>query len=248
LVTFEDMTGLFLKAARDLGLAVHPEFWLNTHSLEREFACTCHTGSCEEGESPASCIVSFTWGSLDTALSIDGPRGVCEFFHEGEQDCPHLHTSDIPPLVFDLAYTMPLHGQAPSEDALVTLMRLLRLNASESSRRTTETSPGVSMVLRDGRLYPDVLNLQQRVEIPIWHPLGMRGLHEEPSVPQLYSILLGSEDEAGDEREDGELGEIVVDEPHPENWLPLVIEEVCQDILHVLSTLMNTVVVNPLDK
>lgn len=104
------------------------------------------------------------------------------------------------------------------------------------------------MVLRDGRLYPDVLNLQQRVEIPIWHPLGMRGLHEESSVPQLYSILLGSEDEAGDEREDGEPGEIVVDEPHPENWLPLVIEEVCQDILHVLSMLMNTVVVNPLDK
>jgi hypothetical protein len=73
----------------------------------------------------------------------------------------------------------------------------------------------------------------------------MRGLHEEPSIPQLHGALLGSEEELGDEREDGEPGEIIADEPHPENWLPLVMEEVCQDVLHVLSTLISTVAVNP---
>src|SRR5258708_38147641 len=49
MLTFEDVTGYFLKAAANLDLVTHPEYWVNSRSLEREFACTCHTGSCEEG-------------------------------------------------------------------------------------------------------------------------------------------------------------------------------------------------------
>lgn len=241
LFTFEDMTGLFLKAAGNRGLVTHPEFWLNTRSLEREFSCACHTGNCEDIEQQSTCTVSFSWGSLDTALSIDGPQGMCEFFHDGEQDCPHLHTSSIPPLIIDLSYSLALHGKTPSEDALLSLTQILRLNASESSRRTSDTRPGVGMVLRDGQLYPDVLTLQQQVEIPLWHPLGMRGLHEESSAMQLQSSQLENEDsDDDDDREESverEEEEIIIDEPHPEVWLPHIMEEVCQDILQVLATL-----------
>src|SRR5260221_7825757 len=59
MLTFEDVTGYFLKAAASLDLVTHPEYWVNSRSLEREFACTCHTGSCEEGETRSSCTLSF---------------------------------------------------------------------------------------------------------------------------------------------------------------------------------------------
>jgi hypothetical protein len=230
LLTFEDMTGLFLHAARDLGLVTHPEFWINTRSLEREFACTCHLGDCNDEERQSSCVVSFTWGTLDTALSTEGSAGICDFFHESDQDCLHLQTHAIPPLVIDLSYTLPLNGTAPSEETLLSLTQLLRLRASESSRRTTETSPGVSMILRDNRLYPDLLTLQQRVEVPIWHPLGMRGLHED--------LPLVSEHSESEEHVDGtEDGERTISEPHPEEWLPQVMSEVCQDVMQVIAAL-----------
>ena len=74
MLAYEDMTGYFLKAADSLGLVTHPEYWLNTRSLEREFACTCHTGTCDEAETHSACTVAFTWGPLDTALALDrGP-------------------------------------------------------------------------------------------------------------------------------------------------------------------------------
>lgn len=228
MLTYEDVTAYFLKAAASLSLATHPEYWLNSRSLEREFTCTCHAGSCEEAEQRSSCTVSFSWGPLDTALSLEGPVGVCDFFHEPQRDCLHLHTSAIPPLVLDLSYTLPLNGQMIAEEKLLALIQMLRLRASESSRRTVETRPGVNMVLQDNRLRPDTLTLQQRVELPVWHPEGMRGLSGgEQRQFKRFST--------GEDEEDG--GEVVADDPHPEEWLPRVMVEVCQDILGGLEAL-----------
>jgi hypothetical protein len=228
LLTYEDVTAYFQKAAASLSLATHPEYWLNSRSLEREFTCTCHAGSCEEAEQRSSCTVSFSWGPLDTALSLEGPLGVCDFFHEPRQDCPHLHTSAIPPLVLDLSYTLPLDGQMVAEEKLLSLTQMLRLRASESSRRTIETRPGVNMILQDNRLRPDTLTLQQRVELPVWHPEGMRGLSEIEQ--RQVERLTANEDE-----EDS--GEVIADDPHPEEWLPRIMLEVCQDILSGLEAL-----------
>jgi hypothetical protein len=233
LLTYEDMTGHFLKAATSLGLMTHPEYWLNSRTLEREFACTCHTGTCEEAEHHSSCTVSFSWGPLDTALSLEGPAGVCEFFHESEQDCPHLHTSAIPPLVLDLSYTLALNGVAISEDTLLSLTQMLRLHASEHSRRTVETRPGVSMVLQENRLRPDMLTLQQRVELPIWHPDGLHGLHDDLHTTSRRRL----ERRRALNDDDGDEVEVIADNPHPEEWLPQVMVEVCQDIMHVLEAL-----------
>ena len=239
MVIFEDMAGLFIKAARELGLVTHPEFWLNTRSLEREFTCTCHTGSCDDEEGLSSCQLSFSWGVLDTALSLDGPAGTCEFFHDVEQDCAHLHTSSIPPLLLDLTYSLSLNGTSPSDELLLSLSQILKLQASEHSRRTSETRPGVNMVLRDNRLYPETLTLQQRVEIPIWHPLGMSGLHEDEPAPE-KSLLIRTDD--------GDAEQIVLsDDPHPEEWLPAIMTEVCQDITQVLAAFETTVFSNSPD-
>jgi len=142
LLTYEDMTGYFLKAAAGLMLNAHPEYWLNTSTLEREFACTCHAGSCEEAEMRSSCTVSFTWGPLDTALSLDGPVGICDFFHEAEHDCPHLHTSAIPPLVLDLAYTR-LHVE-PISNGIVPIMPWEAASASTSILEETILMSGVN--------------------------------------------------------------------------------------------------------
>ena len=76
MVTYEDVTEMFLDAAEATGLSVHPEFWLNSQTLEREFACTLHPGPCEEADEHATCTVSFAWGPLDTELSIDGAEGI----------------------------------------------------------------------------------------------------------------------------------------------------------------------------
>jgi len=234
-LTYEGMTEFFLKAAASLSLVAHPEYLLNARTLEREFVCTCHAGDCEEAELHSSCTVSFSWGALDTALSVEGPAGVCDFFHEAEQDCLHLRTSAIPPLVLDLSYTLALNGIDISEDLLLSLMQSLKLRASEHSRRTIETRPGIAMVMHENRLLPDMLTLQQRVELPVWHPEGMRGLHgSEP--PQRR--LPGSRFHTG---VDDEGDEVIADNPHPEEWLPQVMVEVCQDILHVLEAFDATI-------
>jgi len=235
MLTYEDVTGYILKAAASLELSAHPEYWVNSGSLEREFACTCHTGSCEEAETHSSCTLSFTWSTLDTALSLEGPIGVCDFFHEPEEHCPHLHTSDIPPLVIDLAYTAPLnaHGANVHDTALLSLVQMLKLRASEQSSRAIETRPGVTFTLQESRLQPESLTLQQRVELPIWHPEGMRGLHDEL---HFRSGRLGQRRLRTVDDED-EVGEVVADNPRPEEWLPQVMVEVCQDILKVLEAL-----------
>ncbi|HXL37579.1 MAG TPA: hypothetical protein VN954_10300, partial [Ktedonobacteraceae bacterium] len=177
MLTYEDMTGYFLKAASSFEIVTHPEYWVNARSLEREFACTCHMGNCGEAETQSSCTLSFTWSTLDTALSLEGPTGVCDFFHEPEERCPHLHTSDIPPLVLDLAYTSPLNmnGSNVYDTQILSLIHTLKLRASEQSSRAIETRPGVTLTLHENRLQPETLTLQQRVELPIWHPQGMRG-------------------------------------------------------------------------
>ncbi len=233
MLTFEDVTGYFLRAAASLELVTHPEYWVNSRSLEREFACTCHTGSCEEAEAHSSCTLSFTWSTLDTALSLEGPIGVCDFFHEPDEHCPHLHTSDIPPLVLDLAYTAPLdlNGASVYDTALLSLLQTLKLRASEQSSRAIETHPGVTLTLHENRLQPEALTLQQRVELPIWHPDGMRGLHDElhnrsGRFVQRRHRTIDDEDESG---------EVIADNPRPEDWLPEVMVEVCQDILKVLE-------------
>ncbi len=235
MLTFEDVTGYFLKAAASLELVAHAEYWVNARSLEREFACTCHTGSCEDAESHSACTLSFTWSTLDTALSLEGPTGVCDFFHEPEEHCPHLHTSDIPPLVLELAYTAPLNmnGASMYDTALLSLIQTLKLRASEQSSRAIETRPSVSLTLQESRIQPEALTLQQRVELPIWHPEGMRGLHDEQHYRsgrfvQRRHRTIDDEDEAS---------EVVADNPRPEEWLPEVMEEVCQDILKVLEAL-----------
>ena len=242
MLTYEDVTEYFLKAAAGVGLTTHPEYWMNSRSLEREFACTCHMGSCEEAEHRSACTISFAWGALDTTLSLEGPIGICDFFHEPDQHCPHLHTGDIPPLVLDLSYTFALQGTAFSTSALLSLTQMLKLRASEHSRRTIETRPGVGMILHENRLQPDILTLQQRVELPIWHPEGMRGLHDDPHS---HSRRRAERHHRAVD-EDEEDGEVVADNPRPEEWLPQVMVEVCQDILHVLSALDATASYRPI--
>lgn len=243
MLSYEDVTGYFLTAAAQLALTTHPEYWINTHSLEREFACTCHTGTCEASETRSSCTLSFSWSTMDTALSLEGPTGICDFFHEPDEHCPHLHTSDIPPLVLDLAYSAPLNSPSAVALSLAELTQLLKLRASENSSRANETRPGVILTMQDSRLLAEALTLQQRVELPIWHPDGMRGLHDlhddhgdlhahtERSLQRRRHTL--DEDEQEEEREH----EIVADNPRAEDWLPQVMVEVCQDIMHVLEAL-----------
>src|SRR2546429_9889485 len=159
MLTYEDVTEWFIKAAANLGLITHPEYWINSRLLEREFACTCHTGSCEGVENRSTCTVSFSWSTLDTALSLEGPAGVCNFFHEPEDDCPHLHTRDIPPLVIDLSYTLTLNGPGASlsEGVLLSLTQMLKLRASEHTSRAVEPGPGISMTLHETRMQPEHL-------------------------------------------------------------------------------------------
>ena len=240
MLTYEDITEYFLKAASSVTLMTHPEHWSNSRSLEREFACTCHSGSCEEAENRSTCTVSFTWGTLDTALSLDGPIGICDFFHEPEHDCPHLHTRDIPPLVIDLSYSLLLNGASISDTVLLSLTQMLKLRASEHSSRAVETRPGITMALHDNRLQPEAITLQQRVELPIWHPEGMRGLHDlhdNSHYPVSGRYIPRRHRPIDEEEEDEEEEEVVADNPRPEEWVPQVMVEVCEDILQVLEAL-----------
>lgn len=240
MINFEDITDYFLRAATRLGLITHPEYWLNSRTMEREFACICHTGSCENAEGGSACTLSFTWTTLDTALSMEGPVGICDFFHEPDEHCPHLHTSDIPPLALDLAYNLPFNGVRPdlTDPQLPLLIQVLKLRASEHSSRANETRPGIGITLYENHLLAEALTLQQRVELPIWHPEGMRGLHDDSQTRSARSIQrkrsVNEEDEESDELESIEAA---ADHPRPEEWLPQVMEEICQDILHVLEAM-----------
>jgi hypothetical protein len=124
------------------------------------------------------------------------------------------------------------------EETLLSLTQMLRLRASEHSQRTVETRPGVSMILQDNRLRPETLTLQQRVELPIWHPDGMRGLHDDMQMQRRAERRFHDEEEGA---------EVIADNPRPEEWLPQVLVEVCQDILHVLAALDASSSYHPLD-
>ena len=236
MLTYEDVTECFLKAAAGVALMTHPEYWTNGRSLEREFACTCHIGPCDETEQQSACTVSFSWSTLDTALSLEGPSGVCDFFHEPGEDCPHLHTRDIPPLVLDLSYSLTLNGSEAiiSEATLLSLAQILKMRASEHSSRAIETRPGVSMVLHEQRLQPEAITLQQRVELPIWHPDGMRSLLEDRPSQNGHTPPRRRRRDTDEEHDEQE---IVPDNPHPEEWLPSIMGDVCQDIIQVLEAL-----------
>lgn len=233
MVTFEDVARHFLESAERIGLVAHPEYWLNSRSLDREFSCTYHSGVCEEEEKRSSCVLELAWGPLDTVLSQEGAFGICDFFHEPDGSCPHLQTSDIPPLSLDLTYTLPLEGLGVSDEVLLSLMRLLRLQASEHSQRTIETRPTIRMALQDNRLVPDTLTLLQRVELPIWHPEGIRGLLAGQTGQTQERVIRNAK------REDGSVEEVelFVDTPQPEEWIPQIALEVVQDIQRVLSAL-----------
>jgi hypothetical protein len=222
MVTYEDITDMFLNAVEETGLSVHPEFWLNTQTMEREFACTLHPGPCEAAENRANCTLSFAWAPLDTVLSFDGAEGICEFFHEPDEDCPHLHTDDVPPLVLELAYSLPLEHARLSEMNLQMLARSLKLHASEHSSRAVETRSSIALALGDNSMETEALMLQQRVELPLWDPEGVSGFRAP-----------------GERREGHGVGRMRrrSDEPHPEEWLPHLFTEVAQDIAGVVTAL-----------
>lgn len=227
MVTYEDVTEMFLNAAEATGLSVHPEFWLNSQTLEREFACTLHPGPCEDAEHHATCTVSFAWGPLDTVLSIDGAEGICDFFHEPDDDCPHLHTADVPPLAVDLAYSLPLDNKHFTPAALQVLARTLKLRASEHSSRAVETRPSVALTFDDNGIQTEAFALQQRVELPLWDPEGVSGFR--PSGERRGHLPYGRA-RRRDEYEEAE-------EPHPEEWLPHLFTEVLEDIVGVIDAL-----------
>jgi len=226
MVTFEDITEMFLSAAEATGLSVHPEFWMNTQTLEREFACTIHPGPCEEAEQRAACSVSIAWGPLDTVLSLDGAEGICDFFHEPDEHCPHRHTDDVPPLVLELVYSVPLNHMHFTQAMLQALARTLRLRASEQSSRAVETRPSIALTFDDNGVQADSITLQQHVELPIW------------GVEQAHGFGLDDERERGRltrhprRRDQDEPGGV-----HPEDWLPHVFAETLADISNVIAAL-----------
>jgi hypothetical protein len=114
-------------------------------------------------------------------------------------------------------------------------MQALKLRASEHSSRAVETRPGISMMLHENRLQPETLTLQQRVELPIWHPEGMRSLQDDQHYHS--SERTGWQRQREIDDEDHEESEVLADNPRPEDWLPQVMVEVCQDILQGLEAL-----------
>ncbi|HEX8728180.1 MAG TPA: hypothetical protein VF739_06140 [Ktedonobacterales bacterium] len=226
MVTYEDITDMFLNAIDATGLSAHPEFWLNTQTMEREFACALHPGPCEEADHRATCTVSFAWGPLDSVLSFDGAEGVCDFFHEPDEDCPHLHTENVPPLILDLAYTLPMERVSLDSLNLRQLARTLKLRASEHSSRAGETRPSIALALGDSSMEAEALTLQQRVELPLWNPEGVSGFRANTSSLERRSghSALGR-------------GRARGDQPHPEEWLPHLLAEVADDISRVVVAL-----------
>ena len=229
MVTYEDITDMFLNAIEATGLSAHPEFWLNTQTMEREFACALHPGPCEEAERRANCTVSFAWGPLDSVLSIDGAEGVCDFFHEPDEDCSHLHTENVPPLVLDLSYTLPMENVTLDSLNLRQLARTLKLRASEHSSRAGETRPSIALSLGENNMEAEALTLQQRVELPLWNPEGMSGFR---------TGAFGADRRNGHGSLRGRLRG--GDQPHPEEWLPHLLGEVAEDISRVVVALEET--------
>jgi hypothetical protein len=230
MVTYEDITDMFLNAIDATGLSAHTEFWLNTQTMEREFACALHPGPCEEAERRATCTVSFAWGPLDSVLSIDGVEGVCDFFHEPDEECPHLHTENVPPLILDLAYTLPMENVALDSLNLRQLARTLKLRASEHSSRAGETRPSIALSLGESGMEAEALTLQQRVELPLWNPEGLSAFRAGASGAERRNghITLGRGRAHGG------------DQPQPEEWLPHLLAEVADDISRVVVALEET--------
>jgi hypothetical protein len=232
MVTYEDVTELFLNAAEATNLSVHPEHWLNTRTLEREFTCALHPGPCEEAENRATCAVSFAWGPLDTALSQEGAEGICDFFHEPDESCPHLHTENVPPLILDLIYTLPLDHVSPTSLDLRQLARSLKLNASERSSRAVETRPNIALSLGETGLEASALTVEQRVELPLWDPegpgeSGFRSASERQSGRASIIRFRSRHSRGGDQ-------------PRPEDWLPHLLADVAEDIARVVAALEET--------
>ena len=236
MVTYEEVTQLFLRAVENVGLASHPEHWVNNQTLEREFACTCHTGTCEEAENHSTVTISFTWSPLDTVLSLEGAIGICDFFHEPDETCPHLHTDEVPPLALELAYNLNITAVPLTDINMQQLIRTLKLRASEHSSRAIETRPSLAVALGDGGMQAEALTLQQRVEIPLWHPEGLAGLRdlqeEESSLSSRGASASQRRRRRRDEDEDAPPAE-----PHPEEWLPGLFTDVASDISRVLAAL-----------
>jgi hypothetical protein len=229
MITFEDVTRLFLRAAETTGITTHPDSWLNIETMEREFEAVCHLGPCEEAEHKATCSLSYSWSPLDTALSLDGPQGVCEFFHEPNETCPHLHTEDVPPLALDLAYTVALDGIPLDEVDLKPLVRMLKFRASENSSRAIETRPSIGVVTGENGLEAESLTLQQHVELPLWNPESLTSLRE----------LMERQRNANRHGRGRQRWNDVDDPTHQEEWLPPLLEEVVADIERVLTALDN---------
>jgi len=235
MLTYEDVTQMFLRAAENAGLAAHPEHWTNNQTLEREFDCTCHTGTCEEAENRSTVTLSFTWSPLDTVLSLEGAVGICDFFHEPDESCPHLHTDEVPPLAVELSYNLNISAVPLSDIHLPQLIRTLKLRASEHSSRAIETHPSVALALGDGGLQAEALTLQQRVEIPLWHPEGLAGLADLQEGDQHNGAGPASSQHRRRRRDEDD--ESLPAEPHPEEWLPGLLTDVVNDISRVLAAL-----------
>lgn len=231
MITYEEITEMILNAIDATGLSAHPEFWLNSQTLEREFACAMHPGPCEEADRRATCTLSFAWEPLDSVLSLEGAQGVCDFFHEPDEECTHLRTENVPPLSLDLTYSLPLERVALESVNLSQLARALKLRASEHSSRAGETRPSIALTLGDGVLEAEALTLQQRVELPLWDPEGASAFRASAD---------GSERRNGHGRLGRGRGGASGQEPHPEDWLPHLLAEVADDISRVLVALEET--------
>ena len=228
MITFEDVTRLFLRAAENTGITTHPDSWLNVETLEREFESVCHLGPCEEAENKATCSISFSWSPLDTALSLDGPQGVCEFFHEPNETCPHFHTEEVPPLALDLAYTVTLDNTPLDQVDLQPLVRILKYRASENSSRAIETRPSISVVYGESGMEAESLTLQQHVELPLWNPESLTTFREMIERQRGSNHHGRNRSRWHDEEEDA---------TQQEDWLPPLLEEAVADIEHVLTAL-----------
>jgi len=124
-----------------------------------------------------------------------------------------------------------------NDPQLITLMQVLRLRASEHSSRANETRPGLTINLQGNQLCAEALTIQQRVELPIWQPEGMRGLHEDPQTRTPHSIQRHRSVNDDDDEETIERDEVeaAADNPRAEEWLPQVMDDICHDIQCVLK-------------
>src|SRR5262249_42014899 len=190
------------------------------------FTCTLHPGPCEEADRRATCAVTFSWGPLDTVLSIEGAEAIREFFHRPNESRPPLHTESVPPLVVALMFTMPLSESDSNLVALQALARTFRLRASEHSSRAGETRPSIGLTFADNSIQVDSLRLEQRLDLPLWDPEGMSGFYRTDADRRAGHATLGRS-RRYEEDED----------PHPEDWLPHLFTEVLADITEVIEAL-----------